>query len=182
MTRPLVLLDVDGVLNPYGASRRQVDQHLMPLPYYVRRILGYRVFLSKAHGPMLTAFAAEHGAELVWATTWEHNANTRIGPVIGLPVLPVIEFGGHPGTVKGWKFPAVAKYAAGRPLVWFDDDFEVQEKARILSDWGLARGDRPTLLHHVSPQVGLTEADLTVAGEWLRALPVPTTESGANHA
>lgn len=47
------------------------------------------VALNPAHGPMLLRFAAEHGVELVWATTWTDDANTMIGPLLELPELPV---------------------------------------------------------------------------------------------
>lgn len=172
MSTALLLLDVDGPLNPYGASRGDVDKHRMPVPYYVRKIMGYRVFLSKVHGPMLLDFAAEHDVELAWATTWEGEANTRIGPVIGLPELPVVDLGWQrkfSGTIRSehWKFDGVLKFAAGRPLAWFDDDFGYFHKERA---WFEAeRGHTPTLLHHVDPKVGLRADDLDAVAAWLRS-------------
>lgn len=57
-----------------------------------------------------------------------------MGPVIGLPVLPVVEFGGSltavPGRPFTWKFGPVARFAAGRPLAWLDDDFDAYPAAR----------------------------------------------------
>lgn len=172
--RVLVLLDVDGPLNPYGAkpSRRPdgYTTHRLRPHGFERARKPLRVWLHPGHGRLLLAFAAEHDADLVWATTWEHDANTMIGPVIGLPELPVIKFGDHPGTVQGWKFPAVARYATGRPIVWFDDDFALQEKTRQLCRWAAERYAVPTLLHHVDPGTGLTADDLATAGKWLRGL------------
>jgi hypothetical protein len=174
--RPLVLLDVDGPLNPYDAkpSRRPAGyttHRLRPRGFENARN-PLRVWLNPDHGPLLIAFADQHGADLVWATTWEHDANTMIGPVLGLPELPVIEFGDAPGLLNGWKYPAVADYAAGRPAVWIDDDFKAFGKGRIaaLRRFEIARASTPTLLHHVDPKVGLTAEDLAAAGEWLAGL------------
>ncbi len=176
MSKPLVLVDVDGVLHPYEAK-----PHRRPAGYLTHRLrpAGFeharkplRVWLHPGHGPMLCRFAVEHDTELVWATTWEHDANRMIGPRIGLPELPVIEFGEHPGTLDGWKYPAVLAYAAGRPVVWFDDDFTAvgRERIRAADAFTAARAGTPTLLHHVDPKVGLTETDLDTAAGWLRGL------------
>lgn len=172
--RPLVALDVDGPLNPYAQKPHRRDE--LPLPYKTLRLrpCGWerapkplRVWLSERHGPMLCRFAVEHGADLVWATTWEHDANRMIGPAVGLPELPVVEFGGHPGTVKGWKYPAVAAYADGRPLVWFDDDFQAVDHAQAKDRFLTVRRGVPTLLHHIDPRLGITQDDLDEAGRWL---------------
>lgn len=174
MTRPLILLDVDGPLNPYEAKPTQrpggyTTHRLTPTGWRGKPL---RVWLAPEHGPLLLAFAERHDAELVWATTWESDANTMIGPVIGLPELPVIRFGGAPWQRKNWKFDGVAEYAGDRPLVWFDDDFGIYHaEAQVFL---ARRGDRPTLLHHVSPRVGLTTLDLDQAGAWLAALKEKT--------
>lgn len=98
----LLLLDVDGVLNPFA-----VTPTARPLGYRtyrytpdgrwysgrnVRRHQGVRVWLHPAHGARLRELAAAAGLDLAWATTWLHDANRFIGPAIGLPELPVIEF------------------------------------------------------------------------------------------
>ncbi len=38
------------------------------------------------HGPQLLSLPFD----LVWATTWEEEANTFIAPVLGLPELPYL--------------------------------------------------------------------------------------------
>ena len=159
--RPLLLLDVDGPLNPFRATK--------PKGYTMHRLptagSSFNVWLNHDHGSMLLDFAAEHGLELVWCTTWEHDANVCVGLHIGLPELPVIEFG---FTAHDWKFGAVLRYAAGRPLAWLDDDFLLfdTEQQAFLEQ----RGDTPTLLHLVSPGVGLTADDLDTVGAWTATL------------
>lgn len=155
--KPLLLLDVDGPLNPFRATK--------PEGYTAHRLpsagSSFQVWLNPDHGRMLLDFAEEHGVELVWCTTWERDANTHIG----LPELPVIEFG---FTATDWKFGAVQRYAGDRPLAWLDDDFELfdPEQQAFLRQ----RGDRPTLLHLVSPGVGLTAGDLEAVAAWVSDL------------
>jgi hypothetical protein len=166
VSQPLLLLDVDGPLNPYAAK-----PHRRPEGYATHRLrpAGWeraknplRVWLNPAHGPMLTSFAEEHAVELAWATTWERDANPMIGQLIGLPELPVIEWGFR---AHHWKFDGVLEFADGRPLAWLDDDFARFRQERA---WFEARrGDVPTLLHHVDPAVGLRPEDLDAVAAWL---------------
>jgi hypothetical protein len=82
--RPVLLIDVDGVLNPWLAPE-------CPPGFGVYDFFpGERVLLSPGHGELLTSLASAY--ELVWATAWEHRANKFISPVLSLPELPVIEF------------------------------------------------------------------------------------------
>lgn len=160
--KPLLLLDVDGPLNPYRATKT-------PPGYTLHRLspggVTYDVRLNHGHGAMLSSLAAWNGLELAWATTWEHEVREWIEPHLGLPPLPVVEFGFR---AHRWKFGAVAEYAAGRPLAWFDDDFE--EFADFRDVFLVERGTAPTLLHHVSPRVGLTPADLETVAAWAAGL------------
>jgi hypothetical protein len=93
-----------------------------------------------------------------------------IGPVIGLPELPVIDFGGHPRTLKGWKFPAVLDFADGRPLAWLDDDFGSPSFVHAITEFQRRREGVPTLLHHVAPNVGLVDSDIAAVRNWAAEL------------
>ncbi|MCG5220137.1 HAD domain-containing protein [Streptosporangium soli] len=158
--RPLLLLDVDGVLNPLGGKMRN---------FVTRECVvdgvPYRVHLSPAHGRKLLALAVETGAELVWATTWEHAANEWIGPCIGLPALPVIEMPALDRANQGemFKTPHIAAYAGRRPFVWFDD-LTWEADVEFLR---LHPGVDEFLLVHVDPRCGLTDDDLDQARTWL---------------
>lgn len=174
MDKPILALDVDGPLNPWAASNSKVPKGYRSHRMSPRGWVGppLKVRLNPAHGPMLLDFAATHGVELVWATTWEDQANTMIGPHIGLPALPVIEFGGRQALSRGWKYRAVGEYATGRPLVWLDDDFlePSYARARMLFDEDRHAAGVPTLLMTIEPQIGLTSGDLTTVAEWLGAV------------
>jgi hypothetical protein len=157
MRRPALLLDVDGVLNPFDAPERPAGYaEYRYQPGLMWGPKGLRVWLNPRHGPMLRAFAERHGLELVWATTWEQQANEWIAPRIGLPALPVIRFGG--GAMV--KRPRVQEWAGDLPLAWIDDMFTALDYA-----WAHERG-APTLLVPVAPHVGLRDSDLKPIAEW----------------
>ncbi|HEX5403416.1 MAG TPA: HAD domain-containing protein [Pseudonocardiaceae bacterium] len=183
----LLLLDVDGPLNPYRARRFPRPSGYVayretaagewlrhrPLPW----AKGYRVRLNSGHGALLRALAAETGLELVWATAWRHAANERIAPAIGLDPLPVIEYPAADMTEDergrlywrpdgGWKWPAVAAYAAGRPLAWLDDEHDGARYATARAAFDRDRAGSPTLLCHVDPRYGLLAGHLDRIRNW----------------
>lgn len=192
MSRGLLLIDVDGPLNPFAAkpTRRPPGYETFRLTPSggwhagpaARQHRGLRVWLRRDHGELLSRVAADTGLELVWATTWTHEANTYIGPTIGLPELPVIEFPdrdlrvGHGWRAGGgWKWPAVAEYAAGRPLAWLDDELAGQDTfGPARAAFGQDRASTPTLLCHVDPRHGLAPDHLTAVHAWAAGLTDPS--------
>jgi hypothetical protein len=163
--KPLLLLDVDGVLNPYATRSERV-----PEGYTTHQLAGDPVRLNPSHGPMLLEFAEKHEMALAWATIWEHEANASIAPILGLPELPVVDLGWQ-RTVSGlfqtdhWKFDGVLEFAGDRPLAWLDDDFFMFGSSM---EWFLGQrgADRPTLLRDIDPVVGLLPEDLDAIAEW----------------
>ena len=186
VSKGLLLLDVDGPLNPYRARRpagyvtyRETPSGRWLRGGFPRR--GYRVRLHPGHGALLRSLADETGLELVWATAWEHAANDRVAPAIGLDPLPVIEFGDADAERDdrgrlfwrvggGWKWPSVVAYAAGRPLAWLDDEHDGEEFARARAAFDRDRAGHPTLLCHVDPKDGLGAPHLDRIRNWAAAL------------
>lgn len=160
--RPLVLLDVDGPLNVWAASERPASyvEHRWRMSWRRWRT----AWLDPSHGPRLLALAADLDAELAWCTTWEDDANRYVGPALGLPPLRVVGLRAYEGR-SGWKFPAVGRFAAGRPLAWLDDDFGLFPAARAEF---LARRREPTALVEVDAARGITDEDLARVAAALR--------------
>jgi hypothetical protein len=119
--RPLLFLDVDGPLIPFGAAAHQYPtHHTDPEP-------------QKADSnPLLARINPQHGSrlaalpcDLVWATTWMADANECIAPRIGLPQLAVVIWP-EPSDVDEqdernglhWKTRALVDWAAGRSFAW----------------------------------------------------------------
>ncbi|MEU9133928.1 HAD domain-containing protein [Kitasatospora sp. NPDC048540] len=149
MPDPLLFLDVDGVLNP---AHPDPDDH-----FDRHQLLGYTVLLSQRHGEWLRELAGHY--RLVWATTWEEQANLHIAPRLGLPELPVVRFTGYVpqpddpevpllDLFSGRKWAPIVRYADGRPFAWIDDIIPGSLRRRALP-----RRDR-TLLR-VDPGQGL---------------------------
>jgi len=142
--RPLLLLDVDGVLNPLSAPRRGGFRRY--------ELLGFDVRLSRAHGRRLNAL--DEWFEIVWATTWQHDAPRLIAPRIGLRgTHDVIEFGEVSLDVDTWKLRDVARFVGDGPCAWIDDDLGAD------AYWWADAREAPTLLIRPDPRVGVTDDD-----------------------
>jgi hypothetical protein len=161
--RPAVLLDVDGVLNPdrwqHGFRSHQV----------VVDFSTYEVRLNPEHGEWLKALTEDFGAELLWASFWNEDANDHIGPRLGLPRLPVVEIDETileiPGALSTreaeWKSACVASWADLRPFVWFDDAEGLEEKVLLHPQIGRH------LIVPVDGRRGLTWEHVETARKWL---------------
>ncbi|MFD5726918.1 MULTISPECIES: hypothetical protein [unclassified Streptomyces] len=175
--RPLLFLDVDGPLNPYAAKpeRRPAGYTTIRVPRDALTATGdgllrssappLRVWLNPAHGEALLAL----GYELCWATTWMNDANTWIGPVLGLPELPFVDFGEglfreRPDGVH-WKCEALIAYAGGRPFAWVDDEQSDADHAHVS-----AHHPGPALLRHVNPRIGLRDDDFAALASFAASL------------
>ena len=165
---PLVLIDVDGVLNP---RRSSTDEYRRQWAFPGG--LAHRLLLNPRHGRMLTDLAEVTGAELVWATYWRGRANTWIAPRIGLPSLRFVSIPTRlwlrPSSSLGlWKARHVAASIGQTPFVWFEDDPSVPR--HLAEQPGLGQH----LVVAVDPAVGLTHDHVEQARTWLHNLrPIP---------
>lgn len=177
---PLLFLDVDGPLIPFGAApERYPDGY--PTYHSGSDPLGAEAHplvarINPEHGPRLTALPCE----LVWATTWMGDANECIAPRIGLPQLPVVIWP-EPSEADDrderrglhWKTRALVDWAAGRSFVWVDDEITDTDRA-----WVSAHHRGRALLHFVDPRQGLTDADFVALDKWLRGTHGTPTSRG----
>ncbi len=142
-SKPLLLLDVDGVLCPIGSGPGEPMRALM--------LEDYPVIFSEELPSRLSSLGERF--TLVWATAWEIAANRLLAPAFGLPELPFISFAGRaarPG--RTWKLSAVQRFVRDRPMAWVDDELGHDAHA-----WAQKR-TQPTLLLDINPSWGLAEA------------------------
>lgn len=154
---PLVLVDIDGVLNAFASGG--VGEHQR-----VARAGGYRVVLDRRH-PGWFDVLADH-AELWWATMWQAHAGPVFGAVAGLGHdWPHLDFdgayvGANPSAqrtghgVGGYKWPRILEMGeTRRPMVWIDDDMDDDHLA-----WAAERDGAgcPTLFIRPDPAEGFT--------------------------
>lgn len=145
---PLILIDVDGVLNLLFSERDPAGLvEIDARPGKGR----FRLLLDPLHGEWLKKLAQETGAELAWGSTWEDHANTWVGPHIGLPRLPA-------APVRDYGKRSVIAWTQDRPFVWFDDD------EAVIGTADSAPAGKGIL---VSLRTGLTEDHIREARQWL---------------
>lgn len=120
------------------------------------------MWLSPRHGRWLNDLATWF--DLVWATTWEHDAPRLIAPRVALGEdIPVIEFGSGRAD-ETWKLHDVRRYAGDRPCAWIDDELGADAFA-----WAEHRVVL-TLLIHTDPKERLTEQQVWRLGGFGRSL------------
>jgi len=149
-TRPLLFVDVDGVISLFGfpVGARPDGRFEM--------VDGIAHYLSATAGEHLRRLASAF--EPVWCTGWEEKANEYLPHALGLgEPYPFLTFERDVGrTHAHWKLDAIEAYAGTRPLAWIDDAHDDDCRA-----WAAARTDRtPTLLVTTEPHAGLVEVDV----------------------
>lgn len=158
---PLILVDVDGVLNPARSQAPGYRGH-----WVFPQGIAHRLLLNPSHGRILLELAEAAGAELVWATYWRNRANTWVAPRVGLPSLRFVPI---PPRWKSltrsplgeWKARHVAAWVGRTPFVWLEDDPNVAGRLAALP--GVGRH----LVVRVDREVGLTDHHVERARAWL---------------
>jgi hypothetical protein len=161
--RPLLFLDVDGPLIPFGSSSGHPQATAADVSTSGDQGNPLLTRLDPELGLRLTAL----GCHLVWATTWLEEANEVVSPRIGLPRLPVVEW---PASCADegprglhWKTRHLVGWANGRPFIWVDDEIGAMDRL-----WVDASHSGLSLLHRVDPAKGLMDADFAARADWLR--------------
>ncbi len=158
MNRPLLAIDVDGVISLFGFDE--------PPPSDMARfelIDGMVHCISLGAGKRLLRLRDHY--DMVWATGWEEKANDYMPNVIGMPELPVLNFGGAArfGTAH-WKLEPLEVFSKGRPMAWIDDSLD-----ESCYEWARKRSE-PTLLVPTESAHGLEDAHTEALIAWAKSL------------
>jgi hypothetical protein len=158
MSRPILAVDVDGVISLFGFEEKPDRSHTK-----IEMVDGVPHLISLPAGDRLRRLGELF--ELVWATGWEEKANFYLPNLLGLPELPHISFDGAVrfGSAH-WKLGPLDDYGRGRAMAWIDDSFD-----ESCYEWAQAR-EEPTLLVPTEPHIGLEEGHVAALTTWARNL------------
>jgi hypothetical protein len=158
MGRPLLAVDIDGVISLFGTDPQPDRAHTK-----LELVDGVPHLISLPTGDRLRRLQ-EH-FELAWASGWEDKANFYLPNLLGLPELPHVTFDGavRAGAAH-WKLGPLEEFAAGRPLAWIDDNFD-----QSCYEWA-ERREPPTLLVLTETHLGLEEAHVGALEAWVQGL------------
>jgi hypothetical protein len=155
MNKPILMVDIDGVISLFGFDP------VRPPAGRFELVDGVAHFLSATAGEHLRRLAGTF--ELVWCTGWEEKANEYLPRALGLPgPLPHLTFQRAVGRANAhWKLAAIDAFAsAGTPLAWIDDAHD-----ETCDRWAIARSGR-TLLVSTEPAIGLTDRHVAELFAW----------------
>lgn len=159
MSRRALVLDVDGVLVPFGSPTT---------------IWGDLACPAGRDGPVvsreLTDALAATGAERIWNTTWHHGANDVITPLVGWPDLAVLDAvpDGAPGWWKLGEVAALLATGAHERVVWVDDDLD-RHAAEVDAAIGDDLASGRVLCISPRPHVGLDRTEVARLTRFLGA-------------
>ena len=151
--RPIVLLDIDGVIDVFQcAHAREVNVAPYLPTLQMLPDIGASLALLHAH------------CAIVWCSTWGRLVNIDAAAAWGLPPLPTIEPLADEAGDRNWKALAVRRIFATWPgtLVWVEDGF--RPIARAWASERLLRGARTRLIDVT--QSGLTAEIAAEIVQW----------------
>jgi Swiss Army Knife RNA repair-like protein len=154
LDKPLLFVDIDGVLSVFGFSPTA-----RPAGTWVD-VDGVWHLISSAAAGHLLALAPVF--DLVWCSGWEDKADEHLVHVLDLPVRPPFLTFPVPAGTAHWKLATVERHAGARPMAWIDDGFDDSCHA-----WAAAR-TAPTLLVATDPAIGLAAEHAALLERWAR--------------
>lgn len=159
--KPILAVDIDGVISLFGWEGPATEA-----PGRWTLVDGIAHCISHEAGNRLQRLLPHY--EMIWASGWEDRANDHLPPLLGLPPLPYLTFGGKArfGTAH-WKVPVLDAFCSGRALAWIDDSLDPS-----CFEWAERRAD-PTKLIPTLSQIGITDEHVSELVDWAATLASP---------
>lgn len=150
MLKPVLLLDVDGVL----ALRERAGGEFALHNVTSAAGSSHDVWLNPTHGIWLRLL--HEVFDVVWTTGWQNDAPRLLEPILSIPEFPVLVFSERPQLgIRLDKLPDVTELVGDRPVAWLDDDLDTAARS-----WASNRA-APTLLVEPSPSLGLKAIEVS---------------------
>ena len=182
--KPVLFLDVDGVLNSFGKS--PWDLTVAHNVFYAPHGMAYKIRTSTLIGKALM----ELDIEIRWLTTWRDDAPTHIAELAGLPRDLDVAFTHEQydellnnedpfaldwGSGTPWKLRTVLSFIReeqGRPFIWADDAAVPKDAKALATEVDFEGFDIPPhLLIRPDGDIGLTPEHIQEMREFLDSLP-----------
>ena len=157
-TLPLILLDVDHVVNNPFFNKKHWDDTLMV------RVKGWNIGYSPAMVEKFNSFSRTGLAEIRWLTTWDETARTMLAPALGFDEF-LLARDPEKEIEKDQAAEKLARDYPDRPIVWLDD--EVGWYTTETRDFWMQRTAK-TLLLQPDQKTGLTPKQLEIVEKFLK--------------
>lgn len=176
--KPLLLVDVDGVINVFGSNSPHAEWEHEFLHSGQPGAGGFWIQIPVGTTERFRRLA-EH-FELIWGTGWMGDAHRCFGHLLELgdpwPFIDVSagfinasyerDAGARNAQTLSWKLPCIKKWvddnAHDRPVAWIDDDLFAD--ARM---WAIERNDRvPTRLVKTECHIGMADEHVDDLVAW----------------
>lgn len=150
MTKTIVYIDVDGVINSFHSSFKGTG---WAGQWRVETVSGYKIHWYTELVESLNELAKREDVEVKWLTTWQDKAASELSPALNIEgqywdvLYPKSQDDLFDLTNGWWKLHAIIEdYVTHKPdkVVWIDDDLKYEPNA---IDWLSQMGN----VHPVSP-------------------------------
>jgi hypothetical protein len=170
MTKTIVYIDVDGVINAFHKSFKGTG---WTGHWEMKKVIGYKIHWYTDLVESLNELAKREDVEVKWLTTWQDKAVTDLCPALGIEgqywdVLYAEDQEDLFDLSNGWwKLRAIIKdYTIHQPdkVVWIDDDFKYEGNAIAwanfmeetvypvspFTDWGMTKEEFNGIIEYIS--------------------------------